>query len=55
MESLHPEIYAKCRNLFEGGDFAEAVEKSFKLVETSFGLLPATKPDRKLLARGTSM
>jgi uncharacterized protein (TIGR02391 family) len=32
IESLHPEIYAKCRNLYEGGDYAEAVEKSFKLV-----------------------
>jgi len=32
IESLHSEIYAKCRNLYEGGDYAEAVEKSFKLV-----------------------
>lgn len=32
IESLHREIYAKCRNLYEGGDYAEAVEKSFKLV-----------------------
>ncbi len=32
IESLHPQIYAKCRNLYEGGDYAEAVEKSFKLV-----------------------
>jgi uncharacterized protein (TIGR02391 family) len=32
IESLHPEIYAKCRNLYEGADYAEAVEKSFKLV-----------------------
>jgi uncharacterized protein (TIGR02391 family) len=30
--SLHPEIYIKCRKLYEGGDYAEAVEKSFKLV-----------------------
>jgi uncharacterized protein (TIGR02391 family) len=32
LESLHPEIRARCRNLYEGGDYAEAVEKSFKLV-----------------------
>jgi uncharacterized protein (TIGR02391 family) len=32
IESLHPEICAKCRNLYEGGDYAEAVEKSFKIV-----------------------
>jgi len=27
IESLHPEIYLKCRNLYEGGDYAEAVER----------------------------
>ena len=32
IESLHPEIVAKCRDLYEGGAYAEAVEKSFKLV-----------------------
>jgi hypothetical protein len=31
IESLHPEIRGKCRKLYEGGDYAEAVEKSFKV------------------------
>jgi hypothetical protein len=30
--SLHPEILSRCRGLFDGGDYAEAVEKSFKVV-----------------------
>lgn len=32
IESLHPEILSKCRKLYESGDYAEAVEKSFKVV-----------------------
>jgi uncharacterized protein (TIGR02391 family) len=32
IESLHPEILSRCRKLFESGDYAEAVEKSFKVV-----------------------
>jgi uncharacterized protein (TIGR02391 family) len=32
MATLHPEIFAQCRALYEGGAYAEAVEKSFKLV-----------------------
>jgi uncharacterized protein (TIGR02391 family) len=32
IKSLHPEIYSRCRTLYAGGDYAEAVEKSFKVV-----------------------
>lgn len=32
IKSLHPEIYARCRKLFDAGDYAEAVEKGFKVV-----------------------
>jgi uncharacterized protein (TIGR02391 family) len=32
LESLHPEIYSKCHKLYESGDYAEAVEKGFKIV-----------------------
>lgn len=32
IESLHPAIYAGCRKLYESNDYAEAVEKSFKIV-----------------------
>jgi transposase, IS6 family len=30
--SLHPDILSKCRKLYDGGDYAEAVEKGFKVV-----------------------
>jgi len=30
--TLHPEILAKCLKLYEGADYAEAVEKGFKVV-----------------------
>ena len=32
IDSLHPEVLSRCRGLFDGGDYAEAVEKSFKVV-----------------------
>jgi hypothetical protein len=32
IDSLHPEILSRCRGLFDGGDYAEAVEKGFKVV-----------------------
>jgi uncharacterized protein (TIGR02391 family) len=31
LKSLHPEIYKRCRTLYAGGDYAEAVEKGFKV------------------------
>jgi uncharacterized protein (TIGR02391 family) len=33
LDKLHPEVLAKCRHLYETGAFAEAVEKSFKIVK----------------------
>jgi len=33
LKTLHPEILSKCRTLYEAGAFAEAVEKSFKIVK----------------------
>ncbi len=32
IKSLHPEIYSRCRTLYASGDYAEAVEKGFKVV-----------------------
>jgi uncharacterized protein (TIGR02391 family) len=32
IDSLHPEILSRCRGLFESGNYAEAVEKGFKIV-----------------------
>ncbi len=32
IDSLHPAIYSGCRKLYESNDYAEAVEKGFKIV-----------------------
>jgi uncharacterized protein (TIGR02391 family) len=32
IQSLHAEILSRCRKLYESGDYAEAVEKGFKVV-----------------------
>lgn len=50
--SLHPEIYAKCRNLFEGGDYAEAVEKSFKLVRDKLRALTGYETGSEAFGKG---
>jgi uncharacterized protein (TIGR02391 family) len=52
MASLHPEIYAKCRNLFEGGDYAEAVEKSFKLVRDKLRALTGYETGSEAFGKG---
>jgi uncharacterized protein (TIGR02391 family) len=52
MESLHPEIYAKCRNLYEGGDYAEAVEKSFKLVRDRLRALTTHETGSEAFGKG---
>ena len=52
IESLHPEIYAKCRNLYEGGDYAEAVEKSFKLVRDKLRALTGYETGSEAFGKG---
>lgn len=52
MESLHPEIYAKCRKLYEGGDYAEAVEKSFKLVRDKLRALTGYESGSEAFGKG---
>ena len=52
IESLHPEIYAKCRNLYEGGDYAEAVEKSFKLVRDRLRALTGYETGSEAFGKG---
>ena len=52
IESLHPEIYAKCRNLYEGGDYAEAVEKSFKLVRDRLRALTGHETGSEAFGKG---
>jgi uncharacterized protein (TIGR02391 family) len=52
LESLHPEIYERCRNLFEGGDYAEAVEKSFKLVRDRLRSLTGYETGAEAFGKG---
>jgi uncharacterized protein (TIGR02391 family) len=52
IESLHPEIYAKCRNLYEGGDYAEAVEKSFKLIRDRLRSLTGYETGSEAFGKG---
>jgi uncharacterized protein (TIGR02391 family) len=52
IESLHLEIYAKCRNLYEGGDYAEAVEKSFKLVRDKLRALTGYETGSDAFGKG---
>jgi uncharacterized protein (TIGR02391 family) len=52
MESLHPEIYAKCRGLYERGDYAEAVEKSFKLVRDKLRALTGYETGSEAFGKG---
>ena len=52
MASLHPEIYAKCRNLYEGGDYPEAVEKSFKLVRDQLRALTGYETGSDAFGKG---
>lgn len=52
IESLHPEIYAKCRNLYEGGDYAVAVEKSFKLVRDRLRALTGYETGSEAFGKG---
>ncbi|MEJ7841045.1 MAG: TIGR02391 family protein [Rubrobacter sp.] len=52
LESLHAEIYAKCRNLYEGGDYAEAVEKSFKLVRDKLRALTGHETGSEAFGKG---
>jgi uncharacterized protein (TIGR02391 family) len=52
IESLHPEINAKCRNLYKGGDYAEAVEKSFKLVRDKLRALTGYETGSEAFGKG---
>ena len=52
IESLHSEIYAKCRNLYEGGDYAEAVEKGFKLVRDKLRALTGYETGSDAFGKG---
>jgi uncharacterized protein (TIGR02391 family) len=52
ISSLHPEIYEKCRSLYEGGEYAEAVEKGFKLVRDRLRTLTGYETGSEAFGRG---
>lgn len=50
--SLHPDISAGCRKLYEGGDYAEAVEKGFKIVREKLRALSGYETGAEAFGRG---
>lgn len=52
IESLHPEIYSKCRDLYEGGQYPEAVEKSFKVVRDKLRALTSYETGSEAFGKG---
>jgi uncharacterized protein (TIGR02391 family) len=52
IESLHPEILSKCRKLYESGDYAEAVEKSFKIVRDRLRALTTYETGSEAFGKG---
>jgi uncharacterized protein (TIGR02391 family) len=52
LESLHPEILSKCRKLYESGDYAEAVEKGFKVVRDRLRSLTTYETGSEAFGKG---
>jgi uncharacterized protein (TIGR02391 family) len=52
LESLHPAIYEGCRKLYEGGDYAEAVEKGFKIVRERLRVLTNYETGAEAFGKG---
>jgi uncharacterized protein (TIGR02391 family) len=52
IESLHPAIYSGCRKLYASGDYAEAVEKSFKLVRDRLRALTTFETGSEAFGKG---
>lgn len=53
IESLHPEILSKCRNLYESGEYPEAVEKSFKIVRDRLRTLTGHETGSESFGKGS--
>jgi uncharacterized protein (TIGR02391 family) len=49
---LHPEILLKCRKLYESGDYAEAVEKGFKVVRDRLRALTGHETGSEAFGKG---
>lgn len=52
IDTLHPEILAKCRKLYESGDYAEAVEKGFKVVRDRLRTLTTFETGSEAFGKG---
>jgi uncharacterized protein (TIGR02391 family) len=52
IKSLHPEIYSRCRKLYVGGDYAEAVEKGFKVVRDRLRSLTSYETGSEAFGKG---
>jgi uncharacterized protein (TIGR02391 family) len=52
LKSLHPEIYSRCHGLYEGGDYAEAVEKGFKVVRDRLRSLTTHETGSEAFGKG---
>jgi len=50
--SLHPEIFSRCRGLFASGDYAEAVEKGFKVVRDRLRSLTGYETGSEAFGKG---
>ncbi len=49
---MHPAIYSNCRTLYEDGAYAEAVEKSFKVVRDRLRALTSHETGSEAFAKG---
>lgn len=52
LKNLHPEIYKKCHTLYEKGEYAEAVEKSFKVVKDKLRKLTGYEKGSEAFGKG---
>ena len=52
IKSLHPEIYSRCRTLYLGGEYAEAVEKGFKVVRDRLRSLTTYETGSEAFGKG---
>ena len=52
IDTLHPEILSRCRSLYENGDYAEAVEKGFKVVRDRLRFLSGFETGSDAFGKG---
>jgi len=52
IRSLHPEIYSRCHRLYAGGEYAEAVEKGFKIVRDRLRSLTSHETGSEAFGKG---